>query len=85
MTMKPILQSVAQDVLPNDQMMGSQSSLDDAIASMCTDDLMGTECSNGNLEQTEVEMQQKNNKVVKDNLQQMLDDDEDEDFLALNY
>ncbi|KAG4066477.1 hypothetical protein HA402_007113 [Bradysia odoriphaga] len=76
--------SVPLDVQNNDQMLASQSSLDDAIANMCTDELV-TQCSNGNSEQTATKIEEKENKNAKDNLQRLLDDDEDDDFLALDY
>lgn len=63
-------------------MMGSQSSLDDAIANMCTDELIE---QNGkkDSERTENGMQGKEN-VAKNELHDFLDEG-DEDFLGLNY
>lgn len=56
------------------EFMGSQSSLDDAIANMCTGDLAAAASS------TEKAIQEKENKDLQGYL-----DDGDEDFLELNY
>lgn len=62
-------------------MMGSQSSLDEAIANMCSDEII-EEHSKKNQEQTENAMQEKEN-IAKNDLDFL--DEDDEDFLALNY
>lgn len=75
--------SQSESVQANIQMMGSQSSLDDAIANLCSDEIF-EQSSKKDLEQkTENEMQEKEN-IAKNDLQGFLDED-DEDFLALNY
>ncbi len=59
-------------------MMGSQSSLDEAIANICTAELIPEQMGN-------VIEEEKENTNSQNELKGLLDDDGDEDFLALNF
>lgn len=63
-------------------MLGSQSSLDDAIANMCTGEFMAQGSKKDDEEQMEKKMGKEN--IANNDLHSFLDEG-DEDFLELNY
>lgn len=66
-------------------MMGSQSSLDDAIANMCTGEMVAMQCNEPISKQTENVIAERETEIAQNDLKGLLDDDDDEDFLALNF